>query len=232
MGYSGNLEAKFLAQNLRKKGLSYKEILLQISVSKDTISRWCRDIQLTDKQKIRLMNNKKFGQKKGSLIAADNKRRKRIQNTKEIFKQSARELGGLNKRDRFLAGIALYAGEGDKTGEGVGFANSDPLLITFMMKWFKEFLIVPPEKFRGAIWLHEGLDERKAKEYWSSLTKIPENQFHKTYIAKNKIDSKKIRKNIHNYGVFSIRFSDVAKLRRILGWISALFNGKINCSLI
>lgn len=42
MGYFGKLEEKFLAQKLRKQGLSYKEILQQISVSKDTISRWCK----------------------------------------------------------------------------------------------------------------------------------------------------------------------------------------------
>lgn len=227
MGYFGKLEEKLKVQNLRRRGLSYGEILKSVSVSKDTISRWCCDIELTEKQKIRLMNNKEFGQKKGSIIAAENKKKERIERTKIIFKVAKKELGKLNRRDKFITGIALYAGEGDKAGEGVGFANSDPLLITFMMKWFREFLSVPPEKFRGAIWLHEGLGEQKAKEYWSGLTGIPENQFHKTYIAKNKVDSKKIRKNIHQYGVFSIRFSDVNKLRKILGWNLALFNDKI-----
>lgn len=217
-----------LAQNLRRKGFSYGEILQKVDVSKDTISRWCKDIELTDKQKIRLMNNKKFGQKKGSLVAAENKRKKRIQNTELIFKEAVSLLGNLDKRDRFLAGIALYAGEGDKTGYSVSFANSDPLLIMFMMKWFREFLSVPEDKFRGAIWLHEELNETKAKDYWSNLTGIPTKQFHKTYIAKNKADSKKIRKNIHNFGVISIRFSDVNKLRKILGWISALLNDKIS----
>jgi hypothetical protein len=227
MGYFGNLEGKLLAQKLRRKGLSYGEILQKVYVSKDTISRWCKDIELTDKQKNRLINNKIFGQKKGSLIAAENKRKKRIETTNKIYSEAAAELGGLSKRDRFVVGLALYAGEGDKTGEGVGFANSDPLLIKFMMLWFREYLFVPEEKFRGAIWLHEGLNESKAKEYWSNITKIPTSQFHKTYIAINKTNSKKIRKNIHNFGVISIRFSDVNKLRRILGWISALFGDKL-----
>ena len=51
MGYAGKVKEKLYAQELRKKGYSYKEILTQISVSKDTISRWCKNIELTSEQK-------------------------------------------------------------------------------------------------------------------------------------------------------------------------------------
>lgn len=133
----------------------------------------------------------------------------------------------MNSRDKFIAGIALYAGEGNKTAGGVGFSNADPKLIKFMMEWFLEFTKIPMGKFRGAIWLHEGLNEAEAKQYWSELTGIPLTQFRKTYVAKIKIDSKKIRKNIHNHGVFAIRFSNSFVHRKIMGWIYALFDGKI-----
>ncbi|HEY5601340.1 MAG TPA: hypothetical protein VIK81_04650 [Patescibacteria group bacterium] len=228
MGYFGKLDEKLKAQGLRRQGLSYKEILLQINVSKDTLSNWCRDIELTKKQKERLLANKLFGQRKGSIIAAENKRKLRLEVTKRIFKEAKLELGKFKKRDRFMIGIALYAGEGDKTDGKGGFANSDPRLIKFMMKWFLEFCKFPLSKFRGAIWLHEGLDEGKAKQYWSNLSGIPIGQFHKTYIAKNKKDSKKIRKNIHQYGIFAIKFSDRKNHRRIMGWISATFGVKIS----
>lgn len=227
MGYFGKLEDKQRVQELRRQGFSYKEILLQVSVSKDTLSRWCRDIPLTNKQQSRLLKNKSFGQRKGSLIAADNKRKLRIAKTQSIFIEARKELGTLSTRDLFLTGIALYAGEGNKTDGKGGFANSDPKMINFMMSWFKEFCDIPLSKFRGAIWLHEGLDEQKAKQYWSALTSIPLNQFHKTYITKNKAGSLKIRKNIHKFGVFSIRFSDSDKQRKIIGWISALLDDKI-----
>ena len=227
MGYFGKLESRLKAQALRRQGLSYGEIQLQIEVPKSTLSDWCRDIELSKLQKERLLRNKQFGQKKGSLIAADNKRKKRIERTKEIFEKSKIELGELKKRDRFLAGIAFYSGEGNKTDGKAKFTNSDPLLINFMMNWFQEFCNIPLSKFRGAIWLHDNLDEMEAKLFWSNLTKIPIDQFYKTYIAKNKIESRKIRKNIHKYGVFAIRFSDSDKQRRIMGWISALVGGKI-----
>lgn len=228
MGYFGRLEDKIKVQNLRRQGLSYKEILNTIIISKDTISRWCRDIPLTEKQKLRLLSNKQFGQKKGSQVAADNKRRKRIERTKLIRKQARIEMGDLDDRDKFIAGIALYAGEGDKSDGGVGFSNADPKLIKFMIDWFLQFTGVPMSKVRGALWLHEGLSETKAKEFWSNITGIPLGQFRKTYIAKDKKDSRKIRKNIHQYGVFAIRFSDSAIHRKIIGWIYALFTDIIS----
>ncbi len=121
----------------------------------------------------------------------------------------------------------MYAGEGDKGDGHGGFANSDHKLIKFMMSWFKEFCEIPQSRFRGAIWIHEGLDADRAKKYWSELTGIPQNQFFKTYIAENKIDSKKVRKNVHQYGVFAIKFSVSDKQRRIMGWISALMDDRI-----
>mgnify|MGYP001612699755 CR=1 FL=1 len=228
MGYAGKLEQKLKAQALRQRGLSYGEILPRVSVSKDTLSRWCRDIVLTKKQQKRLLQNKAFGQRKGSLVAAENKRRARILATEDAFRDARKELGSLSKRDRFMAGIALYAAEGNKKyAGGMGFSNADPKIISFMMKWFREFCKIPPYKFRGAIWLHEGLSEKKAKTFWSRLTRIPRSQFHKTYIAEDKKNSRKIRKNIHKFGVFAIRFSDVHEHRKVMGWISALFRGTI-----
>lgn len=227
MGYYGKLEEKSKAQELRRKGLSYGKIMQQIHVSKDTVSRWCRDIELTQDQKRKLLQNKMFGQRKGSIVAAENKRKARLFRTEVIFKDAKKELGKLSKRDRFVAGIALYSGEGYKNDGKGGFANSDPILIKFMSNWFQEFCHLPMEKLRGAIWIHQGLDVVVAKQFWSKLTGIPEAQFHKTYIAKDKKDSKQIRKNIHQYGVFAIRFSDSDKQRKIIGWISALLGGKI-----
>jgi hypothetical protein len=227
MGYFGKIEDKFRAQNLRRQGLSYKEILRVISVSKSTISLWCRDIQLTEKQKARLLRNKQFGQQKGSLVAAEIKRKMRIERIEKIKISAKKDLGKIINRDIFITGIALYAAEGTKRDGRAAFANSDPKLIKFMTNWFMNIAKVPKEKLRGAIWLHEELDEVKAKKFWSDLTGIPKNQFHKTYIAKIQNGNKKIRKNIHQYGVFTVRFSDSAIHRKIMGWIYALFNGKI-----
>lgn len=96
-----------------------------------------------------------------------------------------------------------------------------------MAEWFREFCEVGKEEFRGSIWLHEGNNETNAKKYWSTISGIPISQLHKTYIVKPKKNSKKVRKNIHEHGVFTIKFYKSDTQRRIMGWISAFLGDKI-----
>ena len=221
MGYFGKLKEKRLAIKLRKRGFSYNQIRRKTKVSKDTLSRWCRCVDLTPEQIEVLLKRKLAGAERGRIISARKAKQKRVQEIELLLKQGKKDVGLLSKRDRFLIGVSLYAGEGGKT-KAVQFANSDPQIIFFMMKWFREFCDVPEGKFRGSIWLHDNLDPLKAKFFWSRLTGIPASQFHKTYIVKNKTDSKKIRKNLHSFGVFSVRVSNTKIHRKILGWVSGI----------
>lgn len=225
MGYSGKLREKLKAQALRRKGYSYNEILEHVSAAKSTLSSWCKDIELSPKQMERLHERSISGQKKGSVIAAKNKQLKRWAEEKRLRELGIKEVGQLVKKQRFVAGVALYAGDGDKYDDHIiGFTNSDPKLIRFMMCWFREFCKVPEEKFRGSLWIHENLDEAGAKEFWSSLTGIPTSRFTSSYIARNKVDSKKVRKKKHQHGVFSIRFYDTLLKRRLNGWMEGLLS--------
>ena len=52
------IEEKNKAIELRKQGLSYKEILEQISVAKSSLSLWLRNVGLSKKQKQRLTEKK------------------------------------------------------------------------------------------------------------------------------------------------------------------------------
>ena len=70
MGYFGNLDLKLNAQKLRRKGLSYSEIQRIINVPKGTLSGWCRDVALTEKQALRLFKNKLKGSARGRIIGA------------------------------------------------------------------------------------------------------------------------------------------------------------------
>ena len=224
MGYTGKWAEKLKAQALRQEGLSYSEIRKEIKVSKGTISHWCHDIVLTPQQLERLYKQRKSGQLKGSVIAAKNKQKARFKEVERLCKTGIKEVGTLDKRNEFIAGIALYIADGDKYDDhSLGFTNSDPRLIKFMNSWFLEFCQIPKEKFRGAIWIHDNLDEKKAKEFWSRLTGIPLKQFYKSYIVKNKRHSKKVRKNKHAYGVFSLRIADTKTKRKLMGWMKGVF---------
>jgi len=222
MGYTGKLREKKQAIKLRKKGLSYKEIQQKVPVSKSTLSKWCRNVILSVKQFERLRKKQLKGADRGRFIGAKNQQRARIKRTKKLLKEGKKEVGGLKKRERFLVGIALYAADGTKTGSEVAFTNSDPRMIKFMANWFQEFCEIKINELRGALWIHKNREKEKAEKFWSSLIGIPRKNFDKTYIAENKVKTKKIRKKKHKYGVFKVRFYDVNKLRKIKGWINGI----------
>lgn len=52
-------EERLRATELRKKGMSYKQILKEVNVSKSSLSVWLRDIKLTKKQQEQIDNRKK-----------------------------------------------------------------------------------------------------------------------------------------------------------------------------
>jgi len=224
MGYAGKYNEKQKAIVLRKKGYYYSEILKKINVSKDTLSRWCRDILLTKIQQQQILRRRIDGAKKGGLIAAENKKINRQKLTRDIIEAGEKEIGYLSCKEKFIVGVALYLGEGLKGDKEIGFTNSNPKIIKYMMMWFREFCKLSEDQFRGQLWIRDNLNENDAKLYWSNLTKIPLKQFRKTYIAKNKSDSKKIRKQLHKYGVIAIKISNVNLQRRILGWCAGILD--------
>lgn len=221
MSYFGKLDLKLKAQKLRRKGLSIKNIEKRLKVSRSSVSLWVRDIKLTRKQINKLYVNKTKGSLKGSYIASRNK----IKRTQELVKKSIvsgrEDVGKLFLRDKFIAGVAMYFAEGTKSSSNVSFSNSDPRSVSFMADWFRRICKVPEEKFRCYLYIHDNLDEKKAKKYWSDLIGVPLEQFRKSYIVRN--NTKRLRKVKHIYGILRLTVSDANLSRKIAGWISALF---------
>ena len=203
---------RLLAVKLRKSGLSYKDILKKIKVSKSTLSIWLREVTLTKEQKRQLMTK---GQKIMYEVAkrkvADRKRR-----TDEIMKGAKKEVSVLNKQPLFSVGLALYWAEGAKNPEeSVKFANSDEKMIMLMMKWFRKFCHVSEKKFRIHIHMHTLHCRKDIIKYWSQITLIPTNQFYKPYIKPTSLGQ---RKNILYNGTCSIVLHDKTLFRKVMGW--------------
>lgn len=224
MGYAGKLDLKLKARELRKKGLSVKTIEKKLKVSRSSVSLWIRDIKLTEKQLRKLYLNKRTGALKGSIIAAMNKMRRREKITEKLNMEGKKEIGKISKRDMFLAGVAMYFAEGSKTDGSIEFCNSDPRSIKFMVDWMQKICKINKEKFRCSLYIHDNLNDVKAKKYWSTLVKIPLSQFRKSYIVKN--NPNRLRKVKHEYGILRLTVSDINLHRKIMGWISGLFRNQ------
>ena len=225
------IQEKIKAQELRQKGWSINEIAQKLNTSKSTTSVWCRDISLTPIQIQRLVEKQTSKSYKGRLKGLEKIRQKRLQEVKFLRKEGIKEIKKLNKKEFLIAGIAIYWSEGytAPVNYEVGFTNSDPKMVLFMLEWFKNCCKVSNDRFSLRVGINEIHKDRvkKVEKYWSQLTEIPLSQFNKVSLKKTKI--KKIYKN-HNehYGTLRIKVRQGTRLRRkIDGWIEGLISSKI-----
>lgn len=218
---------------LRKRGLSYSEIIRQIPVSKSTLSLWLHLVELSKKQKQRLTDKKLASALKG----AQARKTQRIKISNEIKVESCAQIKSINYKELLLIGTALYWAEGSKEKEhsvsqGVIFSNSDPLMIKLFIKWLKEILNVKEEEIVPEIYIHENSINNivAVKKYWSGITNIPISEFNRVYFKKNKLSTK--RKNIgkNYYGLLRIRVRRSTNMnRKISGWIEGVLK---NCGIV
>ena len=215
-----NWEKKEVVQNLRHQGLSYKEIRQRIpfAISKSIISDWCKDIELTELQKDRLQKLFKEGSYRGRLLGSKVTQTRRANEVREIKEKAGLEISSLSKNEFKLAGLMLYWAEGNKS-QSAGISNSDPELIRFMMRWFRDICGVPDNKFKIYLNIHSGQDDNHIKKFWSGIINLPVSQFGKSYIKKEGTGH---RKNILYNGTIKIQICDKNLLYRILGWIKGI----------
>jgi transcriptional regulator with XRE-family HTH domain len=219
--------AKYLsrlkARELRKKGVSVKDIAEKLKVSKSTASIWSRDIILTIEQLEKLRRASLKGAEKGRLKSALLQKKKWQDNMDFHFESGKKILGKLSNRELLIAGLALYWGEGSKKSRTIELCNSDPAAIQFFIAWLKKFFLIKNEDLRGYIGINAIHKSREAivKEFWSKITGIPLAQF--TKISYKKTKNKKVYENYDShYGTIAIR---VLQPSRFYGKIIGLING-------
>lgn len=213
------------AIKLRKTGLSYGDIKRKLNLSKSTLSLWLKDVALTEKQKNRFYTNRILILSKGPQSQKERRQRE----VNKIIENAQKEITFPLSLDALrLFGAALYWAEGRKYGS-FEITNSDPNLIIFIVKWFKEVFGVTPDKLSTSLNIYPQQDEKKIKKFWSDLTGIPVTNFGKSYI---KPLSKNYKKNNLYYGTIKIRVQKGTDMRlKTYGWIKAIlkeFNEKIN----
>ena len=217
-------EKKKTARKLRRKGESIKGIAKKLKVSPASVHKWCQDIKLSPGQKEKLEQKVFYALQKGRRKVARNQRQKRLKEIKELKNEGVNEVGSLSKREFFLAGIALYWAEGFKKDSRLGFANSDPNMVKFFLKWLIESCGVAEEKIRLRVGLNISHKERvkEVEDYWSQVTGIPLSQFQKPFFQKFKW-KKEFKKPEKYFGVLRIRANKQRRLfRRIHGYIKGL----------
>ena len=209
---------------LRSKGKSIKQIAKLLGVSISIVSLWCRAIKLTPEQteklkrrKVRIKHLRRLA-KKSHL--------EKVLRVKKTIENATSEIKNLTDQEFFLTGLALYWAEGFKSTKEtrIGFCNSDPIMIKFMLRWFKKALKVKRRDFTLRTEFNETHKDRTEviQKFWSKLTKIPLQQFEKPFYHHSNWLRKYSNRNSY-YGVLRIRIRRSSELlNKTRGWINGL----------
>jgi hypothetical protein len=230
--------AKSLLHNqalaLRRRGWSVRRIASELRISKDSASKWTRDVILTIEQLENLQKKLFAGRERGRLLANLKRRQDkdgRIESAKQF---GLKTLNRLTRKELLVAGLALYAGEGVKKRREVRFCNTDPAIINFMINWLIECFGVTISDFHCAVGINEAHKNRDVivRKYWSNITGIPLASFRKTSFKK--AISKKVYENFNeHYGTLDVRLLRSTQFYdRIMGLIHGLFsqgNSVVEC---
>ena len=213
MGYRGKLAEQNRARDLRAEGYTLFEIAEQLGVAKSSVSLWVRDVPFV----ARRPNHRRW--EPGRPPTGPMRRK---QEEIDRFTREGRDrIGHMTERDFFVAGVALYAGEGAKTDGDVKFANTNPQMVLFFCTWLRRFWPLDEKRLRLRLYLHEGLDLEAAEAFWSGLTGIPTSQFGKPYRA---VADPSIRLSKHPFGCPSVVYNCSRTHRSIMGLVRALLS--------
>lgn len=222
---NSKLEEKNKAIELRREGLSYREILRRIPVAKSSLSLWLHSVGLSKSQKQRLTEKKLAAMKRGWLKVHT----LRLQRIEEVKTCAKNEVLEYLKDPLWLIGTVLYWGEGSKMkewrrGEQVKFTSMDPKMILIFIDWLKHYFKLQTKDLLYSLYVHKTALDRieKIKRYWSKILAIPETNL-KIYFKNSRRSTKRKNTGITYYGVLRVTARKSASMNhRITGWIEGL----------
>lgn len=209
---------KKLAIRLRKKGLSYNEILKKVPAAKSTLSVWLQNIGIGKKQKQRLTLKRKLAQLKAQAAC----RKIRTDKEKAIITAAKKEVGTISRKNLWLIGTILYWAEGTKqkknnVSQRVSFVNSDPKMVILFDKWLREICSWKKENLIYTLYIHRTANKEKDRKFWENLLKINIKKIYfKTHTPRTNREN--INKNYHGLLRIDARRSTDLN-RKIQGWI-------------
>src|SRR3989344_1054570 len=179
------LKDKYKAIELRKKGLTYKDIMNEIPVSKSLLSGWFRFLELTELEEEALRERARLNKDRGNTRATVTNREKRKLREKAALEEATKVFENFKSDPNFILGIGLYWAEGSKRTTTFQFSNSDPEIIRFMIQWLKKYFLIVNERIFLRIHTHEDFKDEKYEEFWQKELNLTLNQFKKTCYKPN-----------------------------------------------
>jgi transcriptional regulator with XRE-family HTH domain len=222
------------ARELRARGYTYLEIAAELSVSKSSVSLWCRDMP-----RVGRLSSEEIRERNSAGIKAfwadENLRREAMR--RAVSERAAGQIETLTDREIVIAGAVAYWREGAKNkpyrlDNDVAFINSDPKLILFFLR-FLTVAGVERERIYCRLSIHESADVDSAQRFWQQVTALPVDQFRRPVLKRH--NPATVRKNTGDdyHGCLIVRVRGGSELyRQIEGWASAVMAGSLGLTAV
>ncbi len=177
----------------RVEKLGYGEIAKRLNVAKSTLSRWLEDLPLSD---ARILELRRQSWGKGEAKRErfrQTMRVKRDLKEQKLYEEVKSRLSRVTERDTYVAGLMLYAAEGDKKSRyEIAFSNTDVALVRFFSRWLTRYLGIDARSLKIQLHLYENMEIPAEESYW-----LKELGFGRRQLCKSQI--KKVHKNGFKY---------------------------------
>lgn len=207
---------KNIAFELRKQGKSYRNIQKEINVSMGTLCKWFKGEEWSIHIK-KSNTNKNITISTNRLKLLQEGKNKMLENKyKKVEMEAENEFYIFKKDPLFMAGLMIYAGEGDKRSQNNSrISNSEFYIHKIFIEFSEKYLDIKRENVKIGLILYPDLNIETCIDKWALELNILRSNFYKTQIIKGKEKTKKLQ-----YGVgTSIISSTVVVKKKILRWL-------------
>lgn len=194
------------AINLRKEGMSMRDIAKLLNVSRSSVSIWVRDVKLTEQQHIELFrknpayNKQRLGQIKMSEIWRN----------KRLLCQEQGKIQAKKNDLYHIAGCMLYWAEGAKDRTTLTFSNTNPDMVLYFVNFLRKFFNLENADFNIRINCYDNnnLSIDEIQNFWLKKLALPKEALRKA-IVNNAPRSRtgQPKNGKHPYGICMLRIS-------------------------
>ena len=203
------------AIELRKQGKTYREIQGLLNISRSTLCDWFKDEEWSK-------HIKKFNTEKHIKISTlrlkklQDGRRMMLENKyKKVEEEAIKEFEIYKNNPLFMAGLMLYAGEGDKRSRNlIRLSNSEFHLHLVFIRFSEKFLNIGRDKIKVWLLLYPDLDIEECIEVWSIKLGISRLNFNKSQVIIGKSKSRKLQ-----HGVGNSIISSTSLKKKVMKWL-------------
>lgn len=203
------------AFELRRENKTYREIQQLLGISRSTLCGWFKNEEWSKHIK-KSNTNRQISVSIERLQKMNNARRIMLEKKyKAVEEEALREFEIYKNDPFFMAGLMVYAGEGDKTNRyNIRLSNSEFYLHLVFIRFCEKFLKVERKNIKVWLLLYPDHNIEEVIAVWSKKLNINKSNFHKSQVIIGKGKTKKLQ-----YGVGNSIISSTSLKKKILKWL-------------